>query len=123
MIIRNSITTPDGTKLVSRRRHDYVSHTDANGSIYSVDGGLDYLKRSGYEDYTETSVMSTEHHSVIRQALEWGTRGPDNTEALTYVVLQSMSTQHIRNVLNTQDHISIGLRRVFIAELAWRIAN
>ena len=120
MIIRNSITTPDGTKLVSRYRHDYVSHTDANGTTYSVDGGLSYLKRAGTTDYIETSVMSDQPHSVIREAFEWGTRGIYGDETLTYIVLKAMSTQHIVAVLETQEHNPIEVRKVFYNELSWR---
>ena len=56
-IILNAIQTPDGTVLISRNSHDYVCHKDANGSFYSVDGGNDYLKRSGKTDYKELSVF------------------------------------------------------------------
>ena len=55
-IVLNAIETPDGTVLVSRHRHDYREHTDANGSTYAVDGGSDYLKRSGPRNYAELSI-------------------------------------------------------------------
>lgn len=45
-IILNSIKTPDGTILVSRHRHDYVTYTDESRLEFSVDGGNEYLKRS-----------------------------------------------------------------------------
>lgn len=56
-IILNAIETPDGTVLISAHRHDYRSHTDANGTTYVVDGGTDYLKRGGKDDYTELSII------------------------------------------------------------------
>ena len=39
-LVRNAMRTPDGTIIRSRHRHDYVTHKDANGSEYMLDGGL-----------------------------------------------------------------------------------
>lgn len=44
-ILRNSMLTPDGTHLISRHRHDYVTHEDKNGEHYMADGRNDYLRR------------------------------------------------------------------------------
>lgn len=54
-ILKNAIKTPDGTIIESKHRHDFVSYTDKNGKYYAVDGGLDYLRRLGDNDYTELS--------------------------------------------------------------------
>lgn len=56
-ITRNAIQTPDGTIIESFFRHDYVSHLDKNGNTYMVDGGLDYLKRGGPNDYVELAEV------------------------------------------------------------------
>lgn len=45
-IILNRIQTPDGTMLTSRSVHDYVSHKDKNGEIYTNDGGNEYFHRT-----------------------------------------------------------------------------
>ena len=42
--------TPDGTILESKHRHDYVTHLDANGKEYMLDGGLAYVRSSAYGD-------------------------------------------------------------------------
>ena len=39
VILSNRLKTPDGTILESLHRHDYVTHTDANGKEYMLDGG------------------------------------------------------------------------------------
>jgi hypothetical protein len=60
-IILNRIRTPDGTILTSRFRNDYVSYTDENGIKYSIDGGLDYLKRQTLGEYEDLSRYDTDH--------------------------------------------------------------
>ena len=59
-IILNSIRTPDGTILVSTHRHDYVSYKDANGALYVIDGGNDYLKRNISGPYEELSLYAND---------------------------------------------------------------
>jgi len=38
VILSNRMKTPDETILESINRHDYVTHTDANGKEYMLDG-------------------------------------------------------------------------------------
>jgi hypothetical protein len=101
-LVRNAIQTPDGTILVSRNRHDYQSHTDANGKKYVVDGGLDYIRASVHEDQISLAVYDTDKFSVIRESVEWGTYGKDGDQPLSYVKLSEMDTAHIEAVLETQ---------------------
>ena len=49
-LLLNQIKTPDGTILRSHSRHDYVTHVDANGHEYMVDGG--------YLIYVEASLIT-----------------------------------------------------------------
>lgn len=92
-ILVNQIRTPDGTVLVSRHRHDYVTYTDKNGKEYMVDGGNDYLRRNVHTDapHEEISVYSDEDFEKIREHFCRGGRGKDGKEALTWVPLQKMS--------------------------------
>jgi hypothetical protein len=123
-IIRNAIMTPDGTVLSSRHVHDYVGHTDKNGQYYAVDGGRCYLKRIGPQDYTELSVNSNAPFEVIRENLEWGTRGKDGKELVRYVKLSQMSNEHIENILeNFGERISETYRNSFRNELLYRRTN
>jgi hypothetical protein len=95
-IVLNSIRTPDGTVLVSRDRHDFVTHEDAvTGKTYGVDGGNEYLRRIGDNDYTELSVTSRDPFEVQREAFEWGTYGKEGTEPLRWVKLKDLTYQHL----------------------------
>jgi hypothetical protein len=121
-LIRNAMVTPDGTWLQSRQRHDYVSHTDANGLTYMVDGGLDYSRRSSTEGGINKCVYDDSPHEEQREAAEWGTYGKGGGGPLVFVSIASMSTDHIIAVLRTQPRVKEQLRNVMEAELLYRSA-
>jgi len=95
-IIRNALQTPDGTIIESRSVHDYQTHVDANGCEYMVDGGLSYIRRSANGDEIDLTVTLDDPHDIVREALTWGTYGPNGDEPLTYVKLCDMETDHIK---------------------------
>lgn len=100
-IIRNSIKTPDGTVLVSRHQHDYVSHVDKNGETYMIDGGLSYFRGSiNKEKATPLHVTTNDSHEEVSKALIWGTYGKNSDQPLHFISLCDMDTEHIRAVLN-----------------------
>ena len=98
-IIRNALQTPDGTIIESRSVHDYQTHIDANGREYMVDGGLDYIRRSANGDEIDLTVTLDDPHEVVREALTWGTYGPNGDQPLSYIKLSDMETDHIRACL------------------------
>lgn len=121
-IISNRIKSLDGTILISRHVHDYVDHTDKQGNYIAVDGGHDYLRRAGeHKNFEELSVFSTDHFELIRNTMEWGSRGKDGKSPLHYVTLKCMSNNHIENILSTQIHINKQYKKLFKKELAYRI--
>jgi len=123
MIVLNRIETPDGTQITSHYRHDYVSHEDANGFVYSVDGGLDYIKRSAHRDAPsckELSVYSEDPFEEVREAFLWGTYGKDGGEALKHVALCELTDEHIQAILDTQGHLSVDVCELFLLEQKWR---
>jgi len=121
MILRNRIRTPDGTVIESWHRHDYVTHEDANGKTYMVDGGHDYLRRSAHGDEEDLSLVAdTDDHGFCRQHFLWGTYGKDGKQPFRRVALADMSTEHIKAVLRTQTHLSFEVRRLFENELLYR---
>lgn len=120
-ILLNRIQTPDGTVITSYYRHDYSSYLDENGETYMVDGGTDYLRRSGNnEKATDLSIYLTDNHVANRDAMHWGTYGKDGKQPLTYKALCDLSTNHINAILNTQTHIEGYVRKLFETELEHR---
>ena len=121
-IFYNAMKTPDGTIIESLHRHDYVSHEDANGETYVVDGGVDYLRRSvnpnaPAEDLSTYEVEDDHEHN--RQYFRWGTYGKDGDEPFRQVFLMDMSTNHIKAILRTQV-LSQRVSSLFTEELKYR---
>ena len=98
-LIRNAMQTPDGTILESTHRHDYKTHTDANGKEYMVDGGLDYLRRSIHDDQIDLSEYDDAPHERQRELLTWGTYGINGDQPLQYKTIEEMETGHLEAVV------------------------
>lgn len=122
-IVFNAIETPDGTILVSSHRHDCQSYKDENGFYYSVDGGLDYLRRSFNSDAPpakEISLTLSAGIDKIRHVISWGTYGKFGDEPYRRVLLKDMEEDHIQACLDTQKYMYPQLRKAFEMELAYR---
>ena len=101
-ILSNRMRTPDGTILESLNRHHYVTHLDANGKEYMLDGGLDYVRSSANGDEEFLTVECDDPHEVIRDAVKWGTYGKNGDEPLKYVAIADLDPYHLRAILDTQ---------------------
>ena len=119
-IIRNALRTPDGTIIRSRHRHDYVTHTDANGKEYMVDGGVDYIRRSRNGDEEDMVVTTEDSFEVVRQACDWGTYGINGDQPLSYIKLCDMETAHIEAVLQNVSLINPAIKTSMERELEYR---
>ena len=95
-ILCNKMLTPDGTILHSVHRHDYVTHTDANGKEYMLDGGLTYVRHSAHGDEEMFTLMSDDSHEVIREVVTWGTYGREGDQLITHVKIVDMDTEHLQ---------------------------
>jgi hypothetical protein len=125
-IVCNKICTPDGTIIESKHVHDFVAHKDANGYTYYVDGGKEYLKRGytpGAPTAQELSVYSNDPHEIVRESLQWGTRGVDGKQPLSWVSLKDMTVEHIKACLDTQTQMSEQYRGCMENELKFRKHN
>ena len=101
-IISSRLQTPDGTVLHSQHRHNYVTHTDANGKEYMLDGGCEYIRCSDNGDEKLLTVYTDDDHEVIRESAVWGTYGKDGHQPFKYVTVSQMSTEHLQACLDTQ---------------------
>ena len=120
LLIRNALRTPDGTVLQSRHRHDYVTHTDANGKTYMLDGGLAYVRCSANGDEEYLIVTLEDTHEVIREACDWGTYGINGDQPLSYITLCDMTTDHIGAVLKNVSSINPAIKIAMERELVYR---
>jgi hypothetical protein len=119
-IIQNSIITPDGTILISHTVHDFVSHDDANGTHYFVDGGEHYIRIGGNNDYKDNFVFEDTPFEIARERLSWGTRGKNGKRNLKFVLIKDLTTDHIQAIIETQNQISDYYKRLFLFELNLR---
>lgn len=127
VIIRNAIMTPDGTYLRSYHRHDYKEHKDAlTGETYIVDGGYDYLRRSiNTTPAVSLDVYLSDPFEMIREAFVWKSYGKNFEHPHgIYIKLCDMTTEHIENILKTQNQI-VGsyVEKLFTKELRFRNAE
>ena len=97
-LILNRWKTPDGTVLISRHIHDFVSHKDANGEDYFIDGGNDYIRMSvNNEEMENMCVYSDDQFSLIRTVLCRGTFDENNKRI--WIPLCNMSNPHLENCI------------------------
>ena len=118
-LIRNALQTPDGTLIESTHRHDYVTHTDANGKTYCIDGGLSYVRSSAHGDEVYLTLYDNEPHEVQRVVLKWGTYGKNGDQPLTLVPIAEMEDEHLEAVLD-RFHVSDVRRAAMTKELEYR---
>lgn len=119
-LIRNAMQTPDGTVIESTHRHDYVTHLDANGKEYMLDGGLEYVRASAHGDEKWLTVTIEDDHSVVRDALKWGTYGKNGDQPLRRITLSEMSNGHIQSCLDNVPTMLAQYRVAMQNELAYR---
>ena len=122
-VVYSAIRTPDGTLLESRHRHDYVTHWDANGKNYMIDGGVEYIRSSAHGDEEYITVTLDDPHEVVREVVMWGTRGKNGDEPYRQVKLCEMSNAHIKAVIETQPTMYPAFKRAMMNELTYRDAN
>lgn len=119
-LIYNALQTPDGTIIESTFRHDYVTHIDANGKEYMIDGGLDYVRCSANGDEKHLTITLDDDHASVRHYCKWGTYGINGDQPLAYITLCDMTTDHIEAVLKNVPSMNSAIKIAMKNELLYR---
>lgn len=122
-LIYSAIKTPDGTILNSKYRHDYITHVDANGELYFLDGGIDYQRVSvNKEPFEDISIFDDAPHEVVRELIERGGRGKDGKEELRYVKLKDINDEWLENLVEYEKKLRPDnpYLKIYIKEREWR---
>lgn len=120
-LLCNKWRCKDGTILHSRHRHDYVTHIDSNGELYTVDGGNSYIRHSG--NMEPLLVYTNDPHELIRDNFEWTSYGINGDEPAKRQLLKELTVDHMNAILRTQKHLPEHIKEVFKNELAYRNDN
>ena len=91
-----------GDVLISKHRHDYVSC--CCGSL-SLDGGLDYLKRSYINagDVLELSLYTDSPWEEIRCNVFRGSRGKNGDKPLTWRSLSEIDEEYLKSLVEYKE--------------------
>lgn len=127
-IILNSIQTPDGTILISRHRHDFVSHTDANGLFYYIDGGNEYRRICDHPSApcTDLAIYGDAPFEIIREHYCRGGRGKDGLQPLTWVPLKEMNDEWLEACIQYNLERNLGMsfaNMMYVKEQDYRKEN
>lgn len=130
ILISNKWRTPDGTLLISKHTHDFVSYKDANGEEYFVDGGNEYCRMSMNDiPMTSECVYADDDFEKVRLSLLRGTFGVDKKggEHRIWLPMYKMSDSHICNTitycgLDEDDTYDVYIH-LYIKELIYRFEN
>jgi hypothetical protein len=120
-LVANVLRTPDGTILQSYHVHDYKEHEDANGKMYMVDGGINYMRRTWYEEGNgeDLSVYTDDPHTKIREWFRWGTYGKEGKGPLKWVAVKNLETAHIKAILD-EGYARAYIKKIFEDEFELR---
>jgi len=111
--------TPDGTVLYSRYTHDCVNHLDANGEVYMLDGGLEYLRTSVNKEKAEFFVLyDVDPHEEIREHFVWGSRGVNGDEPLHFILIKDLQDAHIEALFDYT--VAPHILKILKDEQEWR---
>ena len=119
-LLINRWQTPDGYILESKHVHDYVTHRDANGDIYFVDGGADYIRHSvNDEPLKNMCLYTTDSIEEIREHLiRFSADGP--------ILLKDMTPEHLVACVRYNEERGLGLDKMtfqYMRELVYRYEN
>ena len=98
IMVVNRIQTPDGTILISKHTHDFVSHEDKNGEVYFVDGGMDYQRTTlNKEPAKDLRLYWDDPYEEIRKLVFRGTF--DENGERVWKPICELSNKHLANIV------------------------
>jgi len=107
--------------ITSYHGHDY---TGCLCGAIAVDGGVNYLKRSGEsKDIKELSIYDDAPFEVIRENFHRGGRGKDGTQPLTWTPMDKMSNAWLENCITYNENGGQGnsfANKMYKKELEYR---
>ena len=100
-LLVNRIQTPDGTILISKFTHDYVSHVDANGEEYFIDGGMDYTRTSVNKEPSKLLCLyDTDMKYWFEEIRKYVYRGTfDENGNRIWKPICELSNNHLKNII------------------------
>lgn len=122
-LVYSAIQTPDGTILQSKHVHDYVSHEDANGETYMLDGGLEYIRRSiNTVPAKGLFLYADDPHEKVREHVERGTRGKNGDEELRHVKLKNIDDDWLKAIIEYEEDLRPNnpFIEIYKTEVEWR---
>lgn len=123
-ILLNRWKSKDGTVLISRFRHDFVSHFDAvDQTTVFIDGGLEPCVRVSGDLENMCLYDTDEDHMEVRENFLWGTFGPNGDQPMKKVAIKNLTTDHIQNIIRTQFHLQEHIQNMFRRELTYRVST
>jgi len=119
VLIQRAIRTPDGTILCFQTNSTKLNkHTDKTNNKTYV-GHLDGFEVPNDAKYDDLSLYAHDPFDIIRERFVWGTYGINGDEEFKWVILKSMTTQHISAILITQK-INDRTTKILKSELIFR---
>ena len=127
-LVYSAIQTPDGTILESLYTHDYVTHTDANGLEYMLDGGNEYQRyiTQPTAPFTNISLYMDDDFELIRQKVKRGGRGVDGRQPLTFVPICEMNDGWLQASITYNEDRGLGNsihNKLYKMEIEYRKQN
>lgn len=109
----------DGTVLQSKHRYDYRDHVDSDNGYASVDGGTLISRVSG--ELTSLCLYTDDPHEEIRLYFCWGSFLNDYRGDKHFIPLYKLGDSHIQAILDTQKHIPVHIKGLFLDEQEYRV--
>ena len=121
-LLLNRWKSNDGTVLISRFQHDFVSHFDTvDQTTVFIDGGLEPCVRVSGDLENMCLYDTDEDHMELRELYSWTSYGIDGRQPPKTQVMKDLTTDHIENILKTQIHLQEHVLSMFRRELTYRV--